>query len=147
MWKILMASALVFITTEVFSEKFLITCRLNRYNVDCERRSFPDSRDYTIEEMRKLHQSARQSFENSKITCRTENLSDRLERRLSTVCLTSRNITLFEYRTVWPIDPRAIIYYRKRSLSSMEVKMRTQSRVRDRNGGRMPVGKDVRYNR
>ena len=133
-------------SVEALADRFLITCTLAKNDVKCLKDTYKDNASHSISKMRLLHKQALSRYSYLQgYRCKEQDKSDRLEYRLVTFCLDASNKTIFEYRTVWPIDARAINYYRKRNLNDVEAKMKGQARLRDRNGGELPSGKDVRY--
>ena len=138
-----------FMTTKGFSDNVLFTCTLTKKEANCVKKPLAKNIIYTKKALKSMHQKA--LTQNRSLIgdgqCMTEDLTDRLEIRILTYCHTAKHKTLFAYRTVWPKDPRARIFYRKRDLRDMEVKLRDKTRVRERNKGKMPVGKEVRYNK
>ena len=134
--------------SEALAERFLISCTLTRSRAKCIRDVYKMNHAYTLDDMEKDHNKAvaKNKSATALADCERKDLSDRLELRLVTVCLNNKNRTAFEFRTIWPTDARAINYYRKRGNEAIANKMSSQSRVRDKNGGKMPSGKDTRYN-
>ena len=133
---------------EAFSDHYLISCILTKNRVKCKKDRFDSEQSYSVAKMEKDHEKVVAS--NRAITgvsdCERQDLSDRLELRLVTVCLDKRRLTVFEFRTVWPTDSRAINYYRKRTTDAIANKMVGEARIRDRHGGTKPSGKATRYN-
>ena len=138
----------LFFASHALAERFLITCTLTKVKVKCFRDIYGMNQDYTLDDMEKDHEKALAKY--ASITkgadCQRKDMSDRQELRLVSVCLDKNQLTVLEFRTIWPTHFSAINYYKKRDNKAIARKMLGQSRVRDRHGGSMPSGKDSRYN-
>lgn len=100
------------------------------------------SREIMMTEHRALKAAAAAEIPGA--TCFSENHSDRLEIAFETIC-TVKDQVVFIRKTVWPIDTRARIYYRARTLQDMARATMVMIKIRNRYDGRLPQPKSLLY--
>ena len=74
--------------------------------------------------MKKLHTEYVGQLNKPDVNCVTRDETDRLELRFETSCYDNKRITLYAFKTIWPRDRRARIYYRARKMPYVEHNMK-----------------------
>ena len=124
------------------AESYLISCRYEAVSSEptaqCQKQSYRKTLPGSRLQMKKLHTEYVGQLNKPDVNCVTRDETDRLELRFETSCYDNKRITMYAFKTIWPRDRRARIYYRARKMPYVEHNMKNLIKIQNRYQGTRP---------